>query len=131
MFTHTRSFLVTLAAIVISVGSLYGQEESFSCSFSQNLTAQDSAAMLEGAITLQDTSLRIGILFVQFADYATNINARGSVGWNSELPSDTVTIEKKYRYHHFWEMYFSRNSYIDIDPDDPELHPDANSHPSH
>lgn len=83
-------------------------EDEFHCYFSADTTE----AILESIPVLQDTSLRTAVLFVQFADWETNIRARGSVGWFNSDPTDTSNyiIYNKYRYHHFWDMYFTRNT---------------------
>ncbi|MGH1362264.1 MAG: right-handed parallel beta-helix repeat-containing protein [Calditrichia bacterium] len=126
---RTLGQTIILIIILISTftNSSFSQDSGFTCHFSENLTASQLAILQEGAPILQDTTLRVAILFVQFADFATNADARGSVGWNDISPSASI-IEKKYRYHHFWDMYFTKGTYIDTSTTDPEIHPDEFSH---
>lgn len=83
---------------------------------------------LGNSITYENTSLRVGILLVQFADWQTNWNARGGVGYDTSDISIANIIYNKYRWSHIWNMYYSVGVYKDIDPTDPQIHPDAHSH---
>ncbi len=83
-----------------------------------------------GVEVLQDTSLRVAILFVQFADWETRLDARGSVGYTDYRPQYADTVFRKFRYPDYWNMYFSKNSYIDSLEVQPPIthHPDYLSH---
>lgn len=125
-FTAIFRFILLVLFLMVIFSRVSAQtEDDLDCYFSADTANQVS---LESIPVLQDTSLRIAILFVQFADYQANPNARGSVGWDHYDSSQAQIVERKYRYYHFWEMYFTRNTYIDIDPSDPQIHPDAESH---
>ncbi len=128
LFPRIFPIFVICVFLLCSVSeSLAQTEDDLDCYFSADTASQTS---LESIPVLQDTSLKIAILLVQFADWETNINARGSVGWFKSDSTDTSNyiIYNKYRYHHFWEMYFTRNTYIDDPNNPPTIHPDHESH---
>ncbi len=85
----------------------------------------------EGIINtpILNDNLKVGLLLVQFADWQTNIDARGSVGWGDDDPLTFDPIYDKYRYDDYWNLFFSFGTYIDPPlPNDPILHPDIGSH---
>ncbi|MGH1364847.1 MAG: hypothetical protein ACRBF0_14905 [Calditrichia bacterium] len=115
--------------IVVSLMSIAkAQESEIFCNFSEHLTAADSILLMNGAPVYQDRTLRVAMFFVEFADADSNDLARGSIGWDAILPDPPPNkIEKKFRYHHYWEMFFTKGTYID--PNEvPGIHPDAGSH---
>ncbi|MGH1365217.1 MAG: right-handed parallel beta-helix repeat-containing protein [Calditrichia bacterium] len=130
MFSIKRRFVLVLHVLIfLGTNSLFSQETTFECTFSQTLTSEDSLAMLAGAPLYQDTTLRVALFFVEFADADSNINARGSVGWSDIDTSIAVPMEKKYRRYHYWDMFFTKGTYIDANPATPLIHPDRDSHP--
>jgi hypothetical protein len=67
-------------------------------------------------------TVRLGILFVQFADSNTNVDARGGCGWidtDNDHKPDTL-INDKYTYMDFWNIFFQEQ--------DSVHHPDFESH---
>ncbi len=54
----------------------------------------------EGIINtpILNDNLKVGLLLVQFADWQTNIDARGAVGWRDIHLAVPDTINDKYRY---------------------------------
>lgn len=124
-FTAIFRFILLVLFLMVIFSRVSAQtEDDLDCYFSAD-TTQTSP---ESIPVLQDTSLRIAILFVQFADWRTNANARGSLGWDHYDSLQADTVFDKYRYHHFWEMYFTRNTYIDPPPPAlPVIHLDPES----
>ncbi len=119
-------FLFTLNCILVlnSYSQEYNTDWECGCQPDTVLTKE-----LGNSITYKDTSLKVGILLVQFADWETNWNARGGVGYNRFDTLTADTIYNKYRWNHIWDMYFSMGTYYDpLEPDPPFIHPDAGSH---
>ncbi len=116
-------WIVCFFVLIFASQAIAQTEDELHCYFSEDTTE----SILESIPVLQDTSLRTAVLFVQFADWETNIRARGSVGWESSTNPDSFKFDK-YRYHHFWDMYFSKSSYSDDPNSPPAIHPDHESH---
>ncbi len=57
-----------------------------------------------------NTSLTTGLLLVQFSDWQTNLDARGSVGYVGDGYPDEP-VYNKYRYINYWNFLFSSNQY--------------------
>ncbi len=76
-----------------------------------------------------DYTFKVGLLLVQFSDWQTNPDARGSVGWSTSDTLTAVVDTMKYKYKDYWNIFFSFNTYFDPNPPNPPiLHPDAVSH---
>ena len=54
-------------------------------------------------------SLKLGVLFIQFSDWETNINARGSI-------KETDPEMQYYHYSDYWNLLFSEGTYKSEDP---------------
>ncbi len=71
-----------------------------------------------------NTTLTTGVLLVQFSDWQTNVDSRGSVGYvdnNGDHKPDVVQYNK-YRYINYWNLIFSENQYTGT------AHPDYNDY---
>lgn len=64
-------------------------------------------------------SLKLGVLFIQFSDWETNINARGSIMSIDNDPPDT----NYYLYRDYLNLFFSEGTYQSEDP----IHFDPNT----
>lgn len=74
-------------------------EEDWQCGFS---TDSSQMRLTESIQPMINTSLKVGMLLVQFADWDTNIDARGGVGW-THWSQDTATMDTfKFRYKDYW-----------------------------
>jgi len=65
----------------------------------------------KGAITSAPSTKKIGVFYIQFADYATNYRARGSV--------KTTVSPTYYSYSDYNDQVFSINTYITPEPLEP------------
>src|SRR5574341_739271 len=73
--------------------------------------AQSDSANREGSITaLEDTTLTLGVILVQFADTATNIDARGGVYYKLSPPPMETTFNF-YTVGQYDTMFFTQNYY--------------------
>lgn len=101
------------------------EEDDWACGFED---APEKQELLESLTIMQDTTLKVGLLLVQFADWQTNLDARGGVGWTSRNDTNSVDTSK-YKYEDYWNIFFSFWTYIDPPPPSPGgLHPDWDSH---
>jgi hypothetical protein len=69
----------------------------------------------ESVLALGRDTTRVGILLVQFSDYQVNTDARACFGYSA--PSAADTIENKYRFEDYWNIFFQASG--------PVLHPDG------
>ena len=70
-------------------------EYEFNCGFTPDTS---NTEWLNSQQTYTDTTLKVGLLLVQFSDWQTNIDARGAVGWRDIHLAVPDTINDKYRY---------------------------------
>jgi hypothetical protein len=67
------------------------------------------------SLSLGRDTTRVGVLLVQFADYQVNRDARACFGYSA--PSGADTIENKYRFGDYWNIFFQESG--------PVPHPDG------
>ncbi|RMG22856.1 MAG: hypothetical protein D6732_25315 [Methanobacteriota archaeon] len=124
----SRKFVNILCTILVcTVSMVYSQitEDDWACGFED---APEKEQLLQSLTLMQDTTLKVGLLLVQFSDWQNSLDSRGSVGWGDKDNLNLVDTTK-YKYEDYWNIFFSFGTYRDIDPEhDPHLHPDAQSH---
>ena len=127
-YSTKMQFVTAFLFWLMWLGCLEAQVQfsyEFNCGFTPDTS---NTEWLNSKKAFTDTTLKVGLLLVQFADWQTNIDARGAVGWRDIDLAVPDTINDKYRYDDYWNLFFSFGTWIDINPDNPQLHPDVVSH---
>ncbi len=127
MKIYIKFFNFVFTVLFCFMSTLYAQSEEndWICGFENSPEKEE---LLESLVPMQDTTLNVGLLLVQFSDWQDSLDSRGGVGW---LHKDSLNLidTTKYKYKDYWNIFFSFGTYIDSLPQtDPQLHPDAESH---
>jgi M6 family metalloprotease-like protein len=120
-------WLKIIIYIFLLVICLYSQPktEGWQCGNATHFTNQISKKPIA---PLNNDTIKVGLLLVQFADWNSNYDSRGGVGWSDSLFSRAKVDTFKYKFDDYWNIFFSKNTYMDLDPNKPQKHPDAKSH---